>query len=75
VRVWVYVAGVVVISVEGPEVSESLGLSESLGHFESWAILSPMRHSLSARRYSRIAAENGVLHKLGSLGLVRDPCD
>jgi hypothetical protein len=58
----VYVAGVVVISVEGPDVSESLGLSESLGHSESWDILSPVRHSLSTRWYSRIAAENEVLH-------------
>jgi hypothetical protein len=58
----VYVAGVVVISVEGPDISESLGLSESLGRSESWDILSPVRHSLSTRQYSRIAAENGVLH-------------
>jgi hypothetical protein len=61
VRVWVCVAGVVVVSVEGHDVSESLGLSESLGHSESWDILSPVRHSLSARWCSRIAAENGVL--------------
>jgi hypothetical protein len=47
----VYVAGVMVISVEGPDASGSLGLSESF-----------VRHSLSTRRYSRIAAENGVLH-------------
>jgi hypothetical protein len=56
------VAGVVVVSMEGRDVSESLGLSESLGHSESWDILSPLRHSLSARQYSMIAAENGVLH-------------
>jgi hypothetical protein len=52
-----YVAGVVVVSVEGYDVSESLGHSESLCHSESWDILSPVRHSLSVRRYSRIAAE------------------
>jgi hypothetical protein len=61
-HVWVHVAGVVVVSVEGHDVSESLGLPESLEHSESWDILSLMRHSLSARRYSRIAAENRVLH-------------
>jgi hypothetical protein len=49
------------ISVEGPDVSELLGLSESSGHSESWDILSPVRHSLSARRHSRVAAENGAL--------------
>ena len=57
-----YVADVVVVSVEGHAVSESLGLSESVCHSESWDILSPVRHSLSARQYSKIAAENGVLH-------------
>jgi hypothetical protein len=51
-----YVAGVMVVSMEGHDISESLG------HSESWNILSPGRHSLSARRYSRIAAENGVLN-------------
>jgi hypothetical protein len=55
-------AGVVVVSVEGHDVSESLEHSESLGHSESWDMLSPMRHSLSARRYSRIAEENRALH-------------
>lgn len=55
------VAGVVAVSTEGHDVSESLRHSESLGHSESWDILSPVRHSLSARRHSRIAAENGVL--------------
>ena len=61
-RVWVCVAGVVVVSMEGHGISESLGLSEPLGHLESWDILSPMRHSLSARRHSRIAVEKGALH-------------
>jgi hypothetical protein len=45
-------AGVVIVSVEGHDISES------------WDILSPVTHSLSARRHSRIAAENGVLHNL-----------
>jgi hypothetical protein len=43
------VAGVAVVSFEGLDISES------------WDIVSPMRHSLSDRRHSRIAVENGVL--------------
>jgi hypothetical protein len=58
----VCVAGVVVVSTEGHDVSASLGHSESSGHSESWVILSPVRHSLSARRHSRIPEENGALH-------------
>jgi hypothetical protein len=41
------VAGVIVVSFEGLDISEL------------WDIVSPMRHSLSARRYSRIAAKMG----------------
>jgi hypothetical protein len=52
---WVCVAGVLVISVERPDVSKSLGLSESLGRV--------LGHSESCGRYSRIAAESGVLHQ------------
>jgi hypothetical protein len=43
------VAGVAVVSFEGLDVNES------------WDIVSPMRQPLSARRCSRIAAENGVV--------------
>jgi hypothetical protein len=56
------VAGVMAVSMEGHVVSELLRHSESLGHSESCDILSPVRFSLSARRYSRIAAATGVLH-------------
>jgi hypothetical protein len=46
-----YVAGVVVVSFEGLDISES------------WDIVSPVRHSLSARRHSRIPVENGAVQQ------------
>jgi hypothetical protein len=57
----VYGAGVVVVSIEGPDVSESLGLPESRGIRSPGTFGVPYDISLSTRQYSRIAAENGVL--------------
>jgi uncharacterized membrane protein YidH (DUF202 family) len=48
-------AGVAVVSFEGLDVSES------------WDIVSPVRHPLSIRRHSRIAAEKGALQLVGVL--------